>query len=420
MAIFKHGAPFHAAFIVAVFILLGSKIVFAQTAELESLRSMVKNMEQQLKKALQRIDQLESERAATGKRVDQVEKTVKATQSAPSALNPAIGMAIDATAEHRAQAGGDFNFRAAEIGISASVDPYARGYAFFTGSRDGVEVEEAAMVTTSLPWNLQARGGRFFADFGRLAKFHPHEYAFVNTPLSLERMVGGESKADGLEINYLFPTPFFLRATLGGYNKIGAENERLDDSKSRTWSRFTYLGRLNTYFDLTNNHSVELGSSLAYTPSVRLMDTHGGSRSLSGVDLTYRYQPLGSTLHQGITWGNELFVNSERLPLELEDATITGKRRLSVGGYSYAEVKINRSWSTGFLFDYAPSIEEPAKKTLSYSPYLTWNLSEFNRLRFQYSYFDDKVRAERNERGNQFFLQWTTVLGAHSHGFRTR
>jgi hypothetical protein len=125
-------------------------------------------------------------------------------------------------------------------------------------------------------------------------------------------------------------------------------------------------------------------------------------------------------LHQGITWGNELFVNSERLPLELEDASITGKRRLSVGGYSYAEVKINRNWSTGFLFDYAPSIETPAKKTLSYSPYLTWNLSEFNRLRFQYSYFDDKVRAEKNERGNQFFLQWTTILGAHSHGFRTR
>ncbi len=75
-------------------------------------------------------------------------------QSAPSALNPAIGMAIDATAEHRSKAGGTFNFRSAEIGISASIDPYARGYAFFTGSGEGVEVEEAAMVTTSLPWNL--------------------------------------------------------------------------------------------------------------------------------------------------------------------------------------------------------------------------------------------------------------------------
>ena len=279
--------------VIITFLLILSERGLAQNSELESLRGLVKGMEQQLQKALQRIDQLEKEKGTTATRVDQVEKSVRAVQSAPSALNPAIGMAIDATAEQRSKAGGTFNFRSAEIGIAASIDPYARGYAFFNGSGEGVEVEEAAMVTTSLPWNLQARGGRFFADFGRLAKFHPHEYAFVNTPLSLERIVGGESKADGAELSYLFPTPFFLRGTVGGYNKLGAENERLDDTKSRAWSRFTYLGRLNTYFDLSDNHSIELGTSLAYTPSIRIpSDPHGGSRTLSGLDLTYRYQPL--------------------------------------------------------------------------------------------------------------------------------
>ena len=136
------------------------------------------------------------------------------------------------------------------------------------------------MVTTSLPWNLQARGGRFFADFGRLAKFHPHEYAFVNTPLSLERIVGGESKADGVKLTICSPHRFFLVRTFGGYNKIGAENDRLDDTKSRAWSRFTYLGRLHTYFDLTDNQSIELGSSLAFTPSVRFRPIpFGGSRT---------------------------------------------------------------------------------------------------------------------------------------------
>jgi hypothetical protein len=139
---------------------------------------------------------------------------------------------------------------------------------------------------------------------------------------------------------------------------------------------------------------------------------------------------LGSALYQGFTWGSELFVNSERQPFETEvpsaddpdvfETQTLAKRRRSVGGYTYGELKLNRSWSTGFLFDYAPSIESPAKKTKSYSPFITWNLSEFNRLRFQYSYFDDKVREEKSERGHQFFLQWTTVLGSHTHGFRTR
>jgi hypothetical protein len=399
---------------------MAPRLSFGQASEMEALRALVKDMQQQLQKALGRIDQLEKEKAADSTKIDQVEKSVRSVQSAPSILNPAIGMVIDATAEHRAKAGGDFNFRAAEVGIAASIDPYARAYAFITGSRDEFEVEEAAIVTTSLPFNLQARAGRFFADFGRLAKFHPHEYAFVNTPLSLERIVGGESKADGVELSYLFPTPFFLRGTLGGYNKLGAENERLDDTKSRAWSRFTYLGRLQTYVDLTDNHSIELGSSLAYTPSQRLSDTFGSDRGLAGIDLTYRYQPLDSTLYQGLTWGSELFVNSERRPLELEDGSIVGKRRRAFGGYSYGELKLNRNWSAGFLFDYAPSIDNPAKKTKGYSPFLTWYLSEFNRLRFQYSYLDDKVREEKTERGNQFFLQWTAVLGSHTHGFRNR
>jgi hypothetical protein len=389
---------------------------FAQLSEIDSLKAMVQDMQQQLQKALSRIEQLEKEKAADSAKVGQVERSVRAVQSAPSILNPAIGLVIDATAEHRDKAGGDFNFRAAELGVAANIDPYARAYAFITGSRDEFEVEEAAIVTTSLPWNLQARAGRFFADFGRLAKFHPHEYAFVNTPLSLERMVGGESKADGVELSYLFPTPFFLRGTVGGYNKLGAENERLDDTKSRAWSRFTYLGRLHTYFDVTDHQSLELGTSLAYTPSIRIPGApHGASRSLSGVDLTYRYQPLASTLYQGFTLGGELFGNSERV-----ERASGFQRMFALGGYAYGEAKINREWSAGFLFDHAPSLSSPGKKTIGYSPFITWYLSEFNRLRLQYSYLDDKVREEKSERGHQFFLQWTTVLGAHTHGFRTR
>ena len=97
-----------------------------------------------------------------------------------------------------------------------------------------------------------------------------------------------------------------------------------------------------------------------------------------------------------------------------------GRRQRSYGGYSYAELKLNRNWSTGFLFDYAPRLITRDQRTLSYSPYLTWNLSEFNRLRFQYSYLNNKFSADKAEKGNQFFVQWTTAIGAHAHGFLTR
>jgi hypothetical protein len=420
MDFFKTSARPLPAWLVVVYFVIFPGIGLAQESVTDVLRRQIAEMQEQLKKALDRIDQLEKEKSNDTARLGQVERSVQAVQAAPTALNPAIGLVLDPIFEHREKAGSNFNFRAAELGLAANVDPFARVFSFMTGSNEGFEVEEAAAVTTSLPWNLTARGGRFFADFGRLAKNHQHELPFVTTPLSIDRFIGGESQADGAEISYLFPTPFFLHATLGGYNKIGADNDRVDNTKSRALSRFTGLGRLNTYFDVTDSHSVELGSTIAYTPSVRIPgDTSGSDRSLAGIDLTYRYQPLDSLTYQAFTWGSELFVNSERRALTVDD-TIFGKRRLALGGYSYGEVRLNKSWSTGFLFDYAPSLDSPGKKTLGYSPFLTWNISEFNRLRFQYSFLDDKVRADKADRGNQFFLQWTTVIGAHTHGFRTR
>jgi hypothetical protein len=159
-----------------------------------------------------------------------------------------------------------------------------------------------------------------------------------------------------------------------------------------------------------------LGSSLAFTPSVRLpSDPQGGNRTLTGLDVTYRYQPLGSTLYQGFTLGAEFFGNNERV-----DRASGPRRMFAPGGYAYGEAKINREWAAGFLYDNAPSLTSPGKKTIGYSPFITWNLSEFNRLRFQYSYLDDNVREDKSERGNQVFLQWTTVLGSHSHGFGNR
>jgi hypothetical protein len=380
---------------------------------------------------LDRIDQLEKEKSSSSDRLGQVEKSVQAVQSAPSALNPSMGLVLDANIQKRGTAGGLFDFRSAELGIAASIDPFARMYSFINGTKDGVEVDEAAAITTSLPYNLTAKGGRFLADFGRFPKYHEHELPFVNEPLSIDRMVGGETQADGAELYYLFPTPFFMRATFGAVNKMGEGNDRIDNTVLRSGSQFTYLGRLNTYFDLTDNHSIELGTSLAYTPSVRLAgDVSGGSRMLNGVDLTYRYQPLGSSVYQGLTWGSEFYANSERFPFDIEvpneddpsilETRTVGKRQQSYGGYSYVDFKLNKNWSTGFLLDYAPVIDNPRQRTLSYSPYLTWNISEFNRLRFQYSYLSNNFKADKAEKGNQFFVQWTTVIGAHTHGFLTR
>src|SRR4029453_19377077 len=123
---------------------------------------------------------------------------------------------------------------------------------------DGFEVEEAAVVTTSLPFNLTVKGGRFFADFGRLSKFHDHDLPFVNRPGVLDRFVDGESQANGVEVRCLLPIVQYVNLTAGMYNKIGAENERVSNSVPRNLGQFTYLGRAATFISLSDAHSDEL------------------------------------------------------------------------------------------------------------------------------------------------------------------
>jgi Zinc-uptake complex component A periplasmic len=162
-----------------------------------------------------------------------------ATRTFPSLFNPAIGLVIDTVGSYTRD-GGNFEFRSAELGLSAAVDPFARAYAFINGTQDSVEVEEAAIVTTSLPYNFTVKGGRFFADFGRLAHFHDHELPFVNRPIVLDQYVDGESQADGVEVSWLAPTSQYFNLTAGMYNKIGKDMARaIADGLARNYPDHT-------------------------------------------------------------------------------------------------------------------------------------------------------------------------------------
>jgi hypothetical protein len=342
-----------------------------------------------------------------------------ATKTFPSQFNPAIGLIIDTAFAYRQHEGNNFEFRSAELGLSASVDPFVRGYAIFNGSSDGFEVEEAALVTTSLPYNLTVKGGRFFADFGRLSKFHDHDLPFVNRPVVLDRFVGGESRGDGVEVSYLLPIEQYVTLTAGMYNKIGAENDRVDDTVPRGLGKFTYLGRAATFINVSDAHSIDLGVSYAYTPQVVIEQK--AERHLAGIDITYRYVPLSQAGYRGLVWGTEVLFNSEKRPVGGFPTDPTAppptdfERHNAWGLYSYLEARLTRRFYPGFLFDFAQDLDRATNDTKAYSPYLTFWPSEFQRLRLQYTYLDSPGAHE-----HQVFLQWTAVLGSHVHGFRDR
>jgi len=344
-----------------------------------------------------------------------------ANKTFPSQFNPALGLIIDTVGSYSANHGGNFELRAAELGLSASVDPFARGYAIITGSNQGgFDVEEAAIVTTSLPYNLGLKGGRFFADFGRLSKFHDHDLPFVNRPHVLDEYVDGESQSDGVEGSWLLPiSQQYVTLTAGAYNKIGADNERVNNTVPRDFSKFTYLGRVFSFLPITEANSLDLGLSGGFTPVVQEDDR--ARRTLGGIDLTYRYTPLSQASYRGLVWGTEALVNSEDRPIGGFPANpspttpLVIEHKNAVGLYSYLEARLTRRYYPGFLFEWVQDINPGVGETLAYSPYLTVWASEFQRLRLQYT----RLEAP-GDHDNQFFLQWTVILGSHVHSFKDR
>src|SRR5271157_5252132 len=172
---------------------------------------------------------------------EKVEQVAEAqTRTSPGIFNPAIGLVGETVFGYRSKGstqtgsdrpgGFDMFQRSLELNVAAAVDPFAKAYAVVNASADPITgeatlgVEEAALQTTSLPWNLELKAGRFFAEFGKLSYIHDHELPFVNRPLALAQYIGGASRTDGLQLNWLLPVDHYVSLTVGVGDQFGGDN----------------------------------------------------------------------------------------------------------------------------------------------------------------------------------------------------
>jgi hypothetical protein len=386
--------------------------------ELSATRSELASTKSALTELIQRVDALASVAppppplAATTARIVPV-----------NADNPAVSFVVDtafASDTHSSwdsigyPNGWQFTLKNAELFISAPIDPFLRGYASINGTSDeGFDVEEAALITTSLPWGFTVKGGRFFADFGRLPHWHDEALPFVDRPPSIDRIIGGESTSEGMEISWLAPLDQFVELTGGVYNAVGAEYLEAENEDGffgrRSFDELNVLARLHTYVDLTDTLSLELGGTWLGVPR----DT---GRSLFGVDATLRHQPGTSAVYQGLVFATEWLWNDQLFTERDEDGMVVDRaRHHRQGGYGYLEAFFARRYSVGARFDYSEAPDNMRDLAETVSAFVTWKPSEFQRLRFQFdnTWGDDPT----NQR---FTLQWTAFIGSHSHGFAQR
>src|SRR3954471_13488973 len=120
-----------------------------------------------------------------------------------------------------------FNVRNAEIALDGAVDPFFEGFANIVLKLDNdneteIELEEAFLQTTSLPFGLQLKGGQFFAAFGRLNPTHPHTWDFADAPLVSGRLLGPDGlRGVGAQISWTIPVPWYSQLLFATQNGRG-------------------------------------------------------------------------------------------------------------------------------------------------------------------------------------------------------
>jgi len=369
----------------------------------------------------------------------------------PSEFNPAIGVVGETLFSYRNKnsvetgsdrpGGFDVNQRSVELNISASADPFAKAWAVINASADAATgestlgVEEAALQTTSLPGNLTLTAGRFFGEFGRLSYIHDHELPVVNRPLVLDQYIGGESRSDGAQVNWLAPVDHYISLTFGLGDSFGGDYPNPNNPGDyRPFGGLNFWGRLSTYFDLTPDWQFETGISGLSNPETEdrggaLLQPNGIStltekkRQLEGLDVKFSYVPLRNNQFESFTWGTEVLHSDNRYLADPDGIPNNGDESMqnvaSYGLYSYVVYKWSRQWSAGFLYDWLESAQNHNEKTTAYSPFITFAMSHWNQLRLEYTHTEHNATCGLQS-DDAIYLQWAWIIGAHSHGWQQR
>ena len=335
-------------------------------------------------------------------------------QTAGRLLNPDVGIIgnfITATGESR---GGSESFapqpfmtlQESEASLQAIVDPYARADFFLAIGEEGIEVEEGFVTFPTLPAGLLVKAGKFRANFGRLNAFHNHTLPWVDRPLVMYNLLGGETedpdtgiKDAGVSVSRLIPAGnLFLEATgelfRGDSGTLFQSNRRQD---------FSLVGRLRAYRDISESSNVEIGGSYARGHNDAGSDflTH-----LYGAEVTFRWKPLQRAIYRSFVARSELVWSRREEPLVRHDA---------FGGYASADYQLQRRWFVGARADWAERAREASIRDRGFSAVLTYWPSEFSQVRSQYR----RTRfGDRDPVANELLFQVLFTIGAHgAHPF---
>ena len=310
-----------------------------------------------------------------------------------------IGNFLGAFGENDVNPRPAFEMNEAEATFQAVVDPYARADFFLAFSPEGVEIEEGFLTFPTLPGGLLAKVGKFKQQVGKANTLHPHQLPWVDQPVVLENLLGGDEGLNdsGISVSRLISNPWlFLEATgevYQGSSSVFQSFERSDVS---------WVGRVRGYRDVTEATNLDVGASIAYGNN----DVGPGfDTRLVGIDATLRYRPLRRAIYRRFMGRTELFWSNR----EQVDDDVS-----AFGFYASGEYQFARRWFTGVRYDWSERAFDSSLVDKGPSVTLTFWPSEFSQVRGQYR----RLRYAEGTTANEFLFQFLFSIGAHgAHTF---
>ncbi|MEW6998235.1 hypothetical protein AADZ86_11065 [Colwelliaceae bacterium BS250] len=350
-----------------------------------------------------------------------------------------------------------------EISISAPIDDMFFGkLTMALDDHEGeteIELEEAFVQTTAMPYDLSIRVGRFLSDIGYLNGKHNHTDSFADRPLVYRAFLNGHYYDDGARLSWLAPTDMYLEfgseIFKGGKMPAYTEGDGI--------GAYSVFAKTGGDFNLSN--SWQLGASfLAMDNDTEHCSSHGheegeheegehdeadghvedehesfGACDFSGdkeyfmVDAVWKWAPNGNYKYQNFTLAAEYFQVSEKGELhhdeheeheelepqlvgsiladEHENIDVEHKGFYVSGVYQFAQ-----NWAAGLRYsqiDFDEPYSDGFKPKVS-TAMIEYRHSHFSTVRLQYN--QDKSTEDMND--DQITLQFSMSLGAHgAHQF---
>ena len=275
-----------------------------------------------------------------------------------------------------------FEYPELELFIDGYLNPYARGTAdiSYEGGEFGVE-ELYANVVRGLPLDIQIKAGKFLLGFGKLNTVHAHAWQFLDRPLFHQIYFGPDGFNDvGINFSFLIPTSdFYTNLDLGVFKGDAIARAEVpeittSDIKNLRGNSPVFVGRLGSFFSLSDFSNLEVGISASYgihanssyyNNLYNLVPANNQPLKYfySGFDFKYKYRPDGYT---ALTIQGEGILNNRDV-LRVNYPAFQKTKVNTTGAFIFIDYLFEKQYSVGIKYDFTYGItgDEPAYNTLS-------------------------------------------------------